>query len=204
MVHDEFDPFIDEIARELRQPVAFDAHFDARVMAALSPSVIPISVHRSRRPWYRQTFSFSLSQLGGLAAAAALVGVVSMSAVKLRSSDVSQIAGRQVSGMRLQPATNLTTAASNASVQQQFIIVVPTATSMSLVGEFNDWDAMRNPMTRVSDEGAWSITIPLAPGRYEYQFVVDGTNHITDPTRPQASSDFAGTANSVVTVESRE
>ena len=204
MVHDDYDPFIDQIARELRQPVALGAHFDARVMAALSPAVIPIADHRSRRPWYRQTFAFSVSQLGGFAAAAALVGVVSMSAVKFRSSDAVQVAARAEPGMSLQPVANVRAPSSNAPVQQQFIIVVPTATSLSLVGEFNDWDATRNPMARVSDDGAWSVTIPLAPGRYEYQFVVDGTNRITDPTRPQATSDFAGSANSVVTVESKE
>lgn len=203
MVHDEYDPFIDEIARELRQPVAFDATFDARVMAALKPSVIPISVHRTRRPWYRQTFAFSVSQLGGMAAAAALVGVVAMGAIKLRAPQASPVASLASTDLTLQPVANVTKAPSNAAVQQLFIIIAPSATSMSLVGDFNDWDSSRTPMTRVSDDGAWSVTLPLTPGRYEYQFEVDGKLRITDPTRPQASSDF-GSANSVVTIESKE
>ncbi len=203
MVHDEYDPFIDEIARELRQPVAFDATFDARVMAALKPSVIPISVHRTRRPWYRQTFAFSVSQLGGMAAAAALVGVVAMGAIKLRAPQASPVASLASTDLTRQPVANVTKAPSNAAVQQLFIIIAPSATSMSLVGDFNDWDSSRTPMTRVSDDGAWSVTLPLTPGRYEYQFEVDGKLRITDPTRPQASSDF-GSANSVVTIESKE
>jgi len=74
---------------------------------------------------------------------------------------------------------------------------------VSLVGDFSDWDASRFKMERVSDDGAWSITVPLPPGRYEYQFEVDGKLRITDPTRPQTSSDF-GSANSVLTVEHRD
>ena len=193
MVHDDYDPFIDEIARELRQPVVLDANFDARVMAAVEPSVFSMAVHRARRPWYRQTFAFSVSQLGGLAAAAALIGVVSMGALTLRSSEPSPVAALP-DARPLQPVAHVVKAPSEALVQQQFIIIAPSASSMSLVGDFNDWDAGRTPMTRVSDDGAWSVTLPLAAGRYEYQFVVDGTTHITDPTRPQASSDF-GSAN---------
>ena len=61
----EFDPFIDEIARELQQPVRLDPRFDERVMAALQPAVIPIA---TRRPVsaQRRTLAFS-SSLGGLA-----------------------------------------------------------------------------------------------------------------------------------------
>ncbi|ODT03280.1 MAG: hypothetical protein ABS52_10305 [Gemmatimonadetes bacterium SCN 70-22] len=90
----------------------------------------------------------------------------------------------------------------NAPVAQQFILVAPSAASVSVVGDFNDWDASRFKMERVSPDGAWSVTVPLTPGRYEYQFEVDGKLRITDPTRPQTSSEF-GSANSVITVERR-
>ncbi|MEO6445280.1 MAG: isoamylase early set domain-containing protein [Gemmatimonadaceae bacterium] len=203
MVHDEYDPFIDEIARELRQPVTLDAQFDSRVMAAIEPAVIPIRVHQtSRRAWYRRTFAFSASQLGGMAAAAALVGVVAMSALREGAVPLRDTV-RATGELQLQPVANVTRAPSTRLVQQQFIIIAPSATSMSLVGDFNDWDETRNPMRRVSEDGAWSITLPLTPGRYEYQFEIDGKIRITDPTRPQASSDF-GSANSVVTVDFRE
>lgn len=203
MAHnDDFDPFIAEIARELQAPVGIDARLDQRVMAALEPAVIPITVHRSARPWYRRTFNFSISQVAGLAAAAALVGVVSMNAATSGSTETGTVALRQDSAMALQPVADVTRDP-NALVPQQFLLIAPSATSVSLVGDFSDWDASRFKMERVSDDGAWTITVPLAPGRYEYQFEVDGKLRITDPTRPQASSDF-GSANSVVTVEHRD
>lgn len=204
MAHDEeFDPFVAEIARELKRPVALDARFDARVMAALEPAVIPISVHRAAaRPWYRRTFSVSLSQVAGLAAAAALVGVVAMNVVKPGTTPGAEMALRADTELTLQPVADVATD-ENALVQQQFILVAPSASSVALVGDFSDWDASRLKMERVSADGAWSITLPLPPGRYEYQFEVDGKLRVTDPTRPQTSSEF-GSANSVVTVERRD
>ncbi len=203
MVHDDdFDPFIAEIARELRAPVSIDARFDERVMAALEPAVIPITVHRSARPWYRRTFNFSVSQVAGLAAAAALVGVVTMKAAKPGAEEAATVAVQQDSAPALQPVADFTRDPSALELQQ-FLLIAPNATSVSLVGDFSDWDASRFKMERVSDDGAWSITVPLPPGRYEYQFEVDGKLRITDPTRPQTSSDF-GSANSVITVEHRD
>lgn len=206
MAHnDDFDPFIAEIARELKAPVAFDARFDQRVMAAIEPAVIPITVHRSNRearPWYRRTFSFSVTQVAGMAAAAALVGVVSMKAMKPETAAPAQVAVAPDGELAMQPVAKVTHDP-NALVPMQFIVVAPTASTVSLVGDFSDWDAARFKMERVSDEGAWMITVPLAPGRYEYQFEIDGKLRITDPTRPQTSSDF-GSANSVVTVEARD
>lgn len=206
MAHDDdFDPFIAEIARELKAPVGIDARVDQRVMAAIEPAVIPISVHRSRqeaRPWYRRTFSFSVSQVAGLAAAAALVGVVSMKAMKTQATEQASVAASSPDELTLRPVAKVTRDPS-ALVPMQFIVVAPTASSVSLVGDFTDWDASRVKMERVSDEGAWMVTVPLAPGRYEYQFEIDGKQRITDPTRPQTSSDF-GSANSVVTVEARD
>jgi hypothetical protein len=208
MAHDDdFDPFIAEIARELKQPVHLDARFDERVMAALDPAVIPMPARRvaalpAARPWYRRTVSFSVTQVAGLAAAAALAGVIAMGALSSGSAPEATVAAAQGdSGMTLQPVADVAPDA-DAPVLQQFLFIAPTAATVSLVGDFSDWDATRIPMQRASDDGAWMVTIPLKPGRYEYQFDVDG-KRLTDPTRPQTSSDF-GSANSVVTVERRD
>ena len=43
------------------------------------------------------------------------------------------------------------------------------------------------------------MTLRLRPGVYEYQFILNGQQRVTDPTMPQTSNDF-GSPNSVVTV----
>lgn len=47
------------------------------------------------------------------------------------------------------------------------------ANSVFLAGTFNDWNPQANPMRREVD-GPWRAELALAPGRYEYKFVVDG------------------------------
>jgi 1,4-alpha-glucan branching enzyme len=48
-----------------------------------------------------------------------------------------------------------------------------TATALFLAGSFNNWNSKSTPMTR-DNRGHWTVSLPLAPGRYEYKFVVDG------------------------------
>ena len=47
------------------------------------------------------------------------------------------------------------------------------AKSVFLAGTFNGWDPTVTPMQK-NDDGEWSIQLTLAPGLYEYKFVVDG------------------------------
>src|SRR5687768_6070706 len=76
------DPFIDQIAAELKRPVRLDSRFDERVMEALNaPDVIPLHPMReSRRPWIVRPWTLRVSPIGALAAAAALVGVIAFGA----------------------------------------------------------------------------------------------------------------------------
>ncbi|HLJ62079.1 MAG TPA: hypothetical protein VKZ50_20340 [bacterium] len=52
--------------------------------------------------------------------------------------------------------------------------------SVVLVGSFNRWDSSVHRLRRDPD-GAWSISVALAQGRYRYVFVVDGIPR-NDPT----------------------
>ena len=55
----------------------------------------------------------------------------------------------------------------------RFEVEAPRATSVSVAGTFNDWKPGATPLTGVGG-GKWAKEISLAPGRYEYRFVVDG------------------------------
>lgn len=83
----------------------------------------------------------------------------------------------------------------------QFVLVAPEAATVSLVGDFNDWDAARTPMRPLRADGpVWSAVVPLAPGRYHYAFLVNGSRWLADPAAPPASDDGFGAPSSVVTV----
>jgi 1,4-alpha-glucan branching enzyme len=66
-------------------------------------------------------------------------------------------------------------------------------------GDFNGWNPSRTPLEPTSN-GAWTVTIPLEPGRYEYQFVVDGEQWIADPFAIEQNDDGFGARNAVLDV----
>ena len=54
-----------------------------------------------------------------------------------------------------------------------FICNAPQAVSVSLVGDFNQWNPASNPMKQMPDK-AWMITVELKHGHHRYAFLVDG------------------------------
>lgn len=54
-----------------------------------------------------------------------------------------------------------------------FICVAPEAQSVSLVGDFNGWNAQAHPMQQMPDK-AWMLAVPLKHGHHRYAFLVDG------------------------------
>jgi len=197
------DPLIQQIADELKRPVRFDPRFDERVMAAVdAPEVIPLHPDRVvRHPWYARPWTVRISPLGALAAAA-LVSVVAIGAWQLRPVELGQVATTPVEG-NLLPVANSDAARDAARlVTQQFWFYQKGLKSVALVGSLNNWDPAATPLTEVS-EGVWSVSVPLLPGVYQYQFLVDGERWMTDPNAPQQPSDF-GPPNSLVTVSPKQ
>jgi hypothetical protein len=72
------------------------------------------------------------------------------------------------------------------------------AKEVAIVGDFNGWDEHATPMSRASQDRSWSASIPLAPGRHVYAFVVDGERWVVDPLAPRVPDEGLGPANAVV------
>ena len=196
-VTEDRDPFIDQIAAELKRPVRLDPRFDERVMEALNaPEVIPLHPTRQAgRPWLvRPTWTLRVSPIGAFAAAAALVGIIAFSAWQLTPVDQTQVATQPIGGS-LTPVADTD---QEPLVLHQFTYYQKGLESISVVGGFNDWDSDSTALKEVSP-GVWMVSVLLRPGVYEYQFILNGKQRVTDPTMPQTSSDF-GSPNSVVTV----
>ena len=54
-----------------------------------------------------------------------------------------------------------------------FICHAPQAKSVSLVGDFNEWNPLAHPMQQTPDR-SWLLNIELKHGHHRYAFVVDG------------------------------
>jgi 1,4-alpha-glucan branching enzyme len=81
----------------------------------------------------------------------------------------------------------------------RLVVVHPGARTVQAAGDFNGWNPTETPLEQVSN-GAWTVTIPLEPGRYEYQFVVDGEQWIADPFAVEQNDDGFGSRNAVLDV----
>ena len=59
----------------------------------------------------------------------------------------------------------------------------PAALSVSVCGDWNDWNPKAQPMKR--QDGKWQIDLELKRGKtYQYQFLVNGETWIPGPEKP--------------------
>src|SRR5690348_3068446 len=86
---------------------------------------------------------------------------------------------------------------SDTVVLARFAFVDEAAHSVSLVGDFNDWNPAAAPLQPGLSKGSWSTTLSLAPGRYEYAFLVDGKRWAADRFS-RATHEESGVQSSVV------
>jgi chromosome partitioning protein len=76
----------------------------------------------------------------------------------------------------------------------------PTASQVAVTGDFTDWSVEGIPLAR-GEDGNWSASVPIAPGCYEYRFIVDG-RWVLDRDNPERVKNSYGEVNSVVIVPS--
>ena len=69
-----------------------------------------------------------------------------------------------------------------------------------VAGQFNDWNPTAKKMAYKASSGLYTATLKLAPGSYEYKFVIDGT-WCADPENVNAVANDQGTFNSVIVVK---
>jgi enterochelin esterase-like enzyme len=60
----------------------------------------------------------------------------------------------------------------------------PDATSVHVAGSFNQWDPKTLAMKGPDANGQFILDVPLSRGYYEYKFVVNQNDWITDPDNP--------------------
>lgn len=92
------------------------------------------------------------------------------------------------------------TAAKPAEKSVTLTLRAAAGKSVYVAGCFNKWNAEDRQMTDKKGDGVYTATLKLAPGRYEYKFVVDGV-WCSDPENQDEVANEMGTKNSVLTVK---
>lgn len=208
-----FDP-IDRATRALREPVATDPAAKRRLVEALRAAPPPrrSAVQRAWR-WIARPRQIMISPLAGLAAAAAAVLVIALRPEPMPTVDGSAA----TSNIAVAPAGSrgpadvipaaLASAATDAAIEGptpvRFIFLAPTASTVSIVGDFNGWDPAATPLQAGRDPGVWVVDVPLSPGRHVYSFIVDGRQWHPDPLTARAPESDLEAPSSVVLVGGR-
>lgn len=73
------------------------------------------------------------------------------------------------------------------------------ARDVQIAGDFNDWTPDRGVITRTAGDDVEKILM-LAPGTYQYRYIVDGAWQ-EDPSNPEQALNFSGGFNSILHVE---
>jgi hypothetical protein len=194
----ERDPLVRRAIDELRREPLTDRAAVARVVAAaaaarIAPADDEVTVHvarpRSARWW----------TAGGIAAAAAIAGFA-LSSARRPAAPVVTAAATVASGSALELQPVASSSADALPVTKQFVFHSRSARSVSVVGDFNRWNAENARMTRAADGDLWSVTLPIIPGRHMYAFMVDDSVFVLDPREATSRDADLGVQASVIVV----
>jgi len=186
----EDDEAFVKVVDVLKEPVRIAPDLTIRVMAEIEQFPVPGAEPTPtplRFAWARRRLTLRLSPLGALATAAGLAAVVLAGSRIAAPGETSGLQGAGEAAESMRPT--------------QFVLVAPQAASVTVVGDFNDWNPSATPLASANGGGGgvWWVTVPLPPGRYRYAFVVDGTTWLADPEASAVEHEF-GRPSSVVTI----
>jgi hypothetical protein len=157
-------------------------------MAVVNAEAGRAMAQRSRSWWRRRrTVQLSLSPLGALAAVAVFSAFAVLGTISVRRSSAP-------------PASVALGARADTVHVVRFVFLAPDASSVTMVGNFNDWNRRVTPLRRTGAAGTWAVSVPLPPGPHQYAFIVDGTTWTPDPAAATTVTDDFGTKTSVIAV----
>ena len=81
-----------------------------------------------------------------------------------------------------------------------FTVHADKGKAVYIAGEFNKWNPTAKKMAFKARAGIYTASVRLAPGTYQYKFVIDGA-WCADPENVNAVPNDQGTFNSLITVK---
>ncbi|HEY0304014.1 MAG TPA: isoamylase early set domain-containing protein [Longimicrobiales bacterium] len=176
------------ITAEMRAEKA-PAWLESKIMANL-PASVAQPWWQSAAQWIMRPQAISVRPASlGLAGAAALLAVM-----VLNQPEPSRV---------LTTPVTPTLTVSNVStpvIYVQFAFADPAARTVTVAGDFNDWDAEATELRDTDGDGVWTGLIALRPGMHKYMFVVNGEKWVTDPEAERYVDDGFGNRNAVIAI----
>lgn len=166
------------IVQELQAPVRLDESFDRRVMVRVRRAYAERR-QRGVAGWFQAAASVTRRPAYAAALAAGVVAVVTVGMLRSRPQSV----------------------AGSGPIPVQFVLVAPEASSVAVVGDFNNWGLGDTALVAENHNGVWSVSAPVPAGVHRYAFLVNGKQWVADPSAPLAAGDDFGQPSSALVVE---
>jgi len=185
--------FVERIASALRAAERAHQSFEKRLMERVRVEGATLYPGRAtpQTSWWRRERVLRISPIAGLALAAGISAIIAVSSISI-GSRLRSGGTQSVAAIHPAPATD--------TVQLvRFVFVDPRASSVQLVGDFNEWTKGATSLKLTGAPGVWAVSVPLSAGRHEYAFIVNGTRWVADPLAVKSSDEF-GTESSVIRV----
>jgi hypothetical protein len=196
---------LDRAISTMREPAAISPGFDSllreRLLAESPPRLTAATapagaVRGSVWGWLVRPRAMHVRPLAlgagigaAMAVAAGLVAVLPRTSAAPRPASLSPVS----SGVPTSPLS--------PTVEVRFVLVAPGAHRVSVLGDFNHWNAEATPLALTpGTSSTWITSVPLEPGRHVYAFMVDGSRWVIDPTAPRSLDDDFGRPSAVLTV----
>jgi hypothetical protein len=185
--------FAERIAAPLRATERPHPTFEKRLMAKVRAEGSALYPGRSSssESWWRTKRVVRVSPLAAMALAAGLTAVVALSSIAIGARIGSRSGVTAKTAQAVAPADTVQVV--------RFVFVDSRASSVELVGDFNEWTRGSTALRLSGAPGVWAVSVALTPGRHEYAFIVNGTRWVADPLAVKTSDDF-GTESSVIRV----
>jgi hypothetical protein len=169
------------VVQNLQRPVRLDESFNRRVMVQVR------KLYAERRPrrgrgWMTVGVTLASRPAWATALAASIVAIATAGVLRARP--------------RVEPLGS-----GSGPEPVKFVLVAPSARSVAVVGDFNNWGLGDSALVATSNQGVWSVTASVPAGVHRYAFVVNGKQWIADPTAPRSSGDDFGMPSSALVVE---
>ena len=171
---------LEMIVQDLQRPVRLDESFDRRVMVRVRKLYAERNPRRGRG-WMSLATTIAHRPAWVAALAACVVAVATLGVIRVRPHSGTAALGRP------EPV--------------KFVLVAPSAQSVAVVGDFNNWGLGDSALVATSNQGVWSVTASVPAGVHRYAFVINGKQWMADPTAPRSSGDDFGMPSSALVVE---
>ena len=168
------------IVEELQRPVKLDDSFERRVMVRVRR--LHAAQRKLRGRWFGAATAIAQRPAWAAALAAGVVAIATLGVLHARPWSTR-------------------TVATNGKEPVQFVFVAPSAHSVAVVGDFNNWGLGDSALVATNHQGVWSVTAAVPAGVHRYAFVVNGKTWMADPTAPRSSGDDFGVPSSALVVE---